>query len=88
MTATTILDLTYEALMLVLMLSLPAVLAAALVGLLIAVLQAVTQIQDQSIGLAGKLIVVIVTLTLTARWAGGELYNFGDKLFNAFPTLH
>ncbi len=87
MNTNNVLELTYEGLMLVLMLSLPAVLAAAIVGLVTAVLQAVTQVQDPSIGLAGKLIIVILTLVLSARWMGAEVYNFGEKLFNALPQL-
>jgi len=77
----TILNHTYQALMLVLLLSAPTVLAAALTGLIVSMFQAVTQIQDQAIGTAAKFVVVTITLFLTAAWMGGELYNFGDMLF-------
>jgi type III secretion protein S len=80
MTASSAIELTYQALVLVLVLSLPAVLASAAVGLLVGLLQAVTQIQDQSIAQAPKTIVVIVVIALTAGWAGGELFNFGQML--------
>jgi type III secretion protein S len=87
MSPTSVLDLTYQALILVLTLSLPAVLTAALVGLIVAALQAVTQIQDQNIGLAAKLIAVFVALILSARWIGGELLNFGNRLFDTLPRM-
>lgn len=87
MTPTTVIDLSYQALVLVLMLSLPAVLTSALVGILVGLLQAVTQIQDQSISYAAKLIAVSVVTTLSARWMGGELYQFGENLFRLLPAL-
>lgn len=81
MDTATILDHTYRALTLVLLLSAPSVLAAAVTGLLVSVFQAVTQIQDQSVGLAAKFVVVTVVVILTANWVGGELFNFADQLF-------
>lgn len=70
-----------QALWLVLMLSLPPVLTVAVVGLVIAFLQGVTQIQDQTVGFALKLIAVAVMLVLTGSWLGAELYVFGDRMF-------
>jgi type III secretion protein S len=63
------------------------VLTAMLVGLVVGMLQAVTQIQDQSISFAVKQIAITVVLTLTARWFGGELYQFADALLRGVPTL-
>jgi type III secretion protein S len=87
MSPVTVIDLSYRALILVLMLSLPAVLTAALVGILIGLLQAVTQVQDQSIGHASKLIAVALVTALAVRWMGGELYQFGESLFRLIPTI-
>ncbi len=87
MTPSTVLDLTYQALILVLLLSLPAVCVSAIVGLLIGLLQAVTQIQDQSIAQAPKMIAVVITIILTASWAGGELHNFGQKLLHDIAVM-
>ncbi len=80
-------EFAYQALMLVLMLSLPAVLAAAGVGLLVSVLQAATQINDQAIGQAAKLIVVILVIVATARWTSGQLYHFTDHLFTTIGMV-
>ena len=87
MTPTTIIDLCYQALILVVMLSLPAVITAALVGLVTGILQAVTQIQDQSISYAVKLIAVSFVTALTARWLSAELYQFGENLYHLMPLL-
>ncbi|MBN3753614.1 EscS/YscS/HrcS family type III secretion system export apparatus protein [Paraburkholderia sp. Tr-20389] len=79
MSATTILDLTQQALVLVLLLSLPIVLTAAVVGLAVAILQAVTQVQDSNIGIAVRLIAVLVALVVLSGWLGGEVLRFAQQ---------
>ena len=34
-----------------------------------------------------KLVAVSLTILLTARWIGGELFNFTLQLFESIPTL-
>lgn len=82
-----ILDLTQKALMLVLILSLPPIIAATLIGLLVALLQALTQVQEQTLSFAVKLIVVTAVLLLTMPWVGAELLRFTEYLFDSFPKL-
>jgi type III secretion protein S len=79
MTSSTILDLTQQALVLVLLLSLPIVLTAAVVGLAVAILQAVTQVQDSNIGIAVRLIAVMVALVMLSGWLGGEVLRFAQQ---------
>ena len=79
MTSSTILDLTRQALMLVLLLSLPIVLIATVTGLVVAILQAVTQVQDANIGIAVRLIAVMVALVLLYGWLGGEVLRFAQQ---------
>jgi type III secretion protein S len=81
MNTAAIVDASYRALMLVLLLSLPAVLASATVGLLSAVAQAVTQIQDQGVAQALKLIAVLLVLAVSLKWMATELYHTADQLF-------
>ena len=73
-----ILHFTSQALYLVLVLSLPTVVVAAAVGTLVSLVQALTQIQEQTLGFAAKLIAVIVTIFATAGWVGHELYAFAE----------
>lgn len=80
-------ELTSQALLLVLYLSLPPILAAALVGTLVSLLQALTQIQEQTLSFSIKLFVVVVTIFITARWQGEELYNFAFNIFDNISTL-
>ena len=81
------LQLTYQALWLVLVLSAPPVLLAALVGLLIAFVQAATQIQEQTFQYAAKFFVIVVTIFLTASLLGGTLMTFADRILTEFPGL-
>jgi type III secretion protein S len=76
-----------KALLLVLWLSLPPIIVASVVGTLFSLFQALTQIQEQTLSFAVKLVAVGATLFLTARWMGGEIYNYTVSLFDAFPTL-
>jgi type III secretion HrpO family protein len=82
-----IIDFTKNALILVLLLSLPPIIAASLIGLLVSLVQALTQIQEQTVSFAIKLIAVIVAVLLTAQWVGSEIYAFGLRLFESFPFL-
>jgi type III secretion protein S len=68
-----ILDITAQALILVLILSMPPIIIATVVGVLVSLIQALTQVQEQTLGFAVKLIVVTIVLLLTASWTGAEL---------------
>jgi type III secretion protein S len=81
-----VVDFAAKALLLILYLSLPPIIAAAVVGTLVSLLQALTQIQEQTLSFAIKLFVVIVTIFLTARWQGQELYNFAFSIFENIPV--
>lgn len=87
MDPTTIIQYTSNSLLLVLYLSMPPIIAAAAVGTLVSLVQALTQIQDQTLSFAFKLIAVVLTIFYTARWLGGELYIFGHRIFTEFPTF-
>lgn len=80
-------SLIMQGLILTLMLSLPTILVAAVVGTVFSLFQALTQIQEQTLSSAVKLIAVGVVLYLTARWMGGEMLNYAVSLFDAFPRL-
>jgi type III secretion protein S len=81
------LQLTNQALWLVLVLSAPPVVLAAIVGLLIAFVQAATQIQEQTFQYAAKFFVIVVTIFLTASLLGGTLMTFTDRIMTGFPGL-
>jgi len=70
-----------QALILSLILSLPVIVIASVVGLLFSFFQALTQIQDQTLSFAIKLIFIMITLYLTINWVGGELYQFALMIY-------
>ena len=76
-----------QALLLVLILSLPPIVVASVVGILFSLIQALTQIQEQTLSFAVKLIAVGVTLYLTAGWVGGELMNYTLTVFSSFHRV-
>jgi type III secretion HrpO family protein len=82
-----ILSVVSKAVILVLVLSMPPILVATAVGLLIRLIQALTQIQEQTLGFAGMLILVTIVLALTTHWIGGEILEFTNYLFDQFPIL-
>ncbi|KEI71046.1 type III secretion system export apparatus subunit SctS [Endozoicomonas elysicola] len=82
-----ILTLTAQALWLTLLLSMPPIIAASVVGLLISLIQALTQIQEQTLPFAFKLVAVIISIFLTSRWIGIEIYNYSLAIMNMIQRL-
>jgi type III secretion protein S len=82
-----VIQLTKEALWLVMLLSAPPIFAASIVGLLIAFLQAATQLQEQTLVYSVKFVAIVVTLFVTASILGGTLYHFSDRIFTLFPSM-
>jgi type III secretion protein S len=76
-----------ESMLLVLVLSLPPIIVASVVGIAISLLQALTQVQEQTVSFAIKLIAVAATIALMAGMLGSEMVNFTNKLFTDFPSM-
>ena len=82
-----VIRLTQDALWLVLLLSGPPILVASLAGLLVSFLQSITQLQEQTIAFAVKLVVIVITLFLMAGFLGETLHQFADRIFSEFPAM-
>lgn len=82
-----VLDYTVKAAMLMLLLSLLPTIVATVVGLLVSLVQALTQIQEQTLGFAVKLVAVAATLLLSMSWLGSEMYNYTVSILDAIPRL-
>jgi type III secretion protein S len=87
METTDVISHVIRALLLTLWLSLPPIVVASVVGTLFSLLQALTQIQEQTLSFAVKLVAVGITIYVTARWVGGEIFNYTVVLFETIPTL-
>lgn len=82
-----LIDYMTKAMFLTLWLSLPPIVVASVVGTLFSLFQALTQVQEQTLSFAIKLIAVMVTLALTAGWIGGEIFNYTVAIMDALPRL-
>ena len=82
-----ILDYAKMCLIIVLRLSLIPIVVATVIGILVSLLQALTQIQEQTLGFAVKLIAISITIMLAAHWIGGELLLFTQDIFTNFPFV-
>lgn len=81
---TIIFEYSYEALLLILILSGPPIIFASVVGLFVAIFQAATQIQEQTLSFAVKLVVVMATVLFMGGWLGSMIYQFAIKIFTNF----
>ena len=82
-----ILDYEKMCLILVLRLSLIPILVATVIGILVSLLQALTQIQEQTLGFAVKLIAISLTLLACASWLGSSLLLYTQDIFSHFALL-
>ena len=82
MDTTQVMDLVRDAVGVAIKLSAPMLLLSMLVGVVVAIFQAVTQIHEQSIGFALKLIVVIAVLLLAGGWMLDTLKDYTIQIFD------
>ena len=82
-----ILDYAKMCLVIVLTLSLIPIAVATVIGILVSLLQALTQIQEQTLGFAVKLIAISLTLLACASWMGSSLLLYTQDIFSHFALL-
>ena len=87
MNEASVVEYTVQAAMLMLLLSMVPIIVAVLIGLIVSLIQALTQIQEQTLSFAVKLIAVSITLLLSMNWIGGELYNYTIGIFESISTV-
>jgi len=76
-----------EALMITTKLSLPSILVAAGVGTCVAIIQAITQIQEQTLAFAIKLIAIGLVVLLSMNSMTGLIYAYTVRGFEIIATL-
>ncbi|MBO4513816.1 MAG: type III secretion system export apparatus subunit SctS [Victivallales bacterium] len=82
-----LLDYAQTCLILILKLSLIPIIVATVVGIIVSLLQALTQIQEQTLGFAVKLITISITLMVASSWMGSQLLLYTQDIFKHFPLL-
>lgn len=86
MTSDFVTELTRQAVMLTLMVSAPVLAIAVVVGLGVSVAQAVTQIQDQTVSIVPKLVIMLLTILFIMPWALAQMSQYSIDLFNGIPN--
>ena len=86
MDTTQVMDLVRDAVGIAIRLASPMLLLARVVGVPVAIFQAVTQIHEQSIGFALKLIVVVTVLLLAGGWMLDTLKDFTYQVFQLIAS--
>ena len=82
-----LLDYAQTCLLLVLRLSLIPIIVATVIGVIVSLLQALTQIQEQTLGFAVKLIAISITLLACSSWLGGQLLLYTQDIFANFALI-
>jgi flagellar biosynthesis protein FliQ len=80
-------QITRESLFLVITASAPPIIISLIVGFIISIFQATTQIQEQTLTFAPKLVVVFGVLALAGPWIGSQLVRFTFEVFDRFPQF-
>ncbi|MBE7199357.1 MAG: type III secretion system export apparatus subunit SctS [Parafilimonas terrae] len=74
-----------EAMVLVMVLSMPPIVVASVVGIIVSLIQALTQVQEQTLSFAIKLVAVAATIAAMGGFLGQEIYAYTLNLFDNFP---
>lgn len=82
-----LLDLSTEAVWVMIKISMPALLAALVVGLLISLLQALTQIQEPTLSFVPKILAVFATILMTLGFVGNVMGNYAQELMTEITNL-
>lgn len=79
-----LIHLAQEALLLTVLVSAPPILAALVIGLLLALIQALTQIQEQTLQMAAKIVAVFGMLYVFGYWMAAQIHRFTLVIFENF----
>jgi flagellar biosynthetic protein FliQ len=86
-TADLLLRVAREGLFLTVVVSAPIILASLAIGLMVSIFQATTQIQEQTLSFAPKLVAVMVSIAAFSPWIGSQLTRFARALFELVPRV-
>ena len=82
-----LLDYAQTCLIIILRLSLIPIIVATVIGIIVSLLQALTQIQEQTLGFAVKLITISITLLAASSWMGSQLLLYTQNIFKDIAFL-
>ena len=76
--------LTKEAIFLIILASLPAIAASLIIGVLVAIFSATTQIQEQTLSFAPKMVGIYLSIIAFAASIGSMIIRFSITCFSQF----
>nr|WP_043318875.1 flagellar biosynthesis protein FliQ [Microbulbifer sp. HZ11] len=87
MTAETVMNLAYQAMLVALSLGAPMLITALLVGLLVSLFQAATQINEMTLSFIPKILAVFAVLVITGPALLALIVDYTRTLFQNIPLL-
>lgn len=82
-----VVDITVQAVWLIIKCSAPMLISSLVVGLIISIFQTVTSIQEQTLTFVPKLIVILLVLILCGDWIMNNIVSFIQDLFSRFGDM-
>lgn len=79
-------ELVREATWVALIVGAPVLLVSMVVGLAISILQAVTQVQEQTLNMVPKIILMTVTMLIVLPWVIQRIVDYATTLFHEIPS--
>ena len=79
-----VVDITVQAVWLIIKCSAPLLLTSLIVGLIISIFQTVTSIQEQTLTFVPKILCVFLVLILTGDWILNNILNFINDIYSRF----
>ena len=78
----TMLEMVRQCLVITLKIAAPVLFAGIVIGLIISLIQAVTSIQDQTLSLVPKIVVMVIVSALLLPWILGRLAEYAVQIFS------
>ncbi|MDI9408035.1 MAG: flagellar biosynthesis protein FliQ [Candidatus Pacebacteria bacterium] len=88
MNETEVIDIGREAILVLLQVSLPMLAISLLVGIVISLFQAMTQIQEQTLTFAPKLVIMLIALLVLLPFMISSLKNFTERMYGIIATMN
>ena len=82
-----VIEISRSAIGMVLFISAPVLIVGAVVSLVTGALQAVTQIQDSTLNVIPRLVVILLTLFTLLPWSLSRLVEYSSDLIRSIPSF-
>ncbi len=84
MSTSDVVDITSQAIWLIIKCSAPMLLVSLIVGLIISIFQTVTSIQEQTLTFVPKILAVFITIVICGDWLLTSILQFIQELYSKF----